>query len=219
MTTAGRPVGMAEIANAIAAVKTVSKLSPRDRLSAIEMPTAPPGDDQDLGRQLLQLDRERGVLILGRLEHVRDVPDLGRHPGRRDEERPGAAGDVRVHVDHVRPVAERRVGGVDRVDALGDRQALAGQRRLGDLERCRGEQAAVGGDDVARLHRDDVPGHELLGRELEQLAVAVDARLDDHHLLERGHGLGGLPLLRRPSTALNSVRKSSTSPVPSSLSG
>ncbi len=42
MTTAGSPVGMAEIANAIAAVKTVSKLSPRDRLSTIDTATAAP---------------------------------------------------------------------------------------------------------------------------------------------------------------------------------
>ncbi len=42
MTTAGRPVGMAEIANAIAAVKTVSKLSPRERLSTTETATAAP---------------------------------------------------------------------------------------------------------------------------------------------------------------------------------
>ena len=42
VTTAGSPVGIAEIANAIAAVNTVSKLSPRERLSAIEMPTETP---------------------------------------------------------------------------------------------------------------------------------------------------------------------------------
>jgi len=42
VTTAGSPVGIAEIANAIAAVKTVSKLSPRDRLSAIETATDAP---------------------------------------------------------------------------------------------------------------------------------------------------------------------------------
>ncbi len=42
VTTAGSPVGIAEIAKAIAAVKTVSKLSPRDRLSRIETRTAPP---------------------------------------------------------------------------------------------------------------------------------------------------------------------------------
>ncbi len=42
VTTAGRPVGIAEMANAIAAVNTVSKLSPRDRLSRIDTATAAP---------------------------------------------------------------------------------------------------------------------------------------------------------------------------------
>ena len=42
VTTAGSPVGIAEIAKAIAAVKTVSKLSSRERLSTIEIATAPP---------------------------------------------------------------------------------------------------------------------------------------------------------------------------------
>ena len=54
VTTAGSPVGMAEIAKAIAAVKTVSKLSPRDRLSTIDTATAAPDDEQDLARQLLR---------------------------------------------------------------------------------------------------------------------------------------------------------------------
>ena len=49
VTTAGRPVGIAEIANAIAAVKTVSKLSPRDRLRMIEMATARARDDTGSG--------------------------------------------------------------------------------------------------------------------------------------------------------------------------
>ena len=42
VTTAGRPVGIAAMANAIAARKTVSKDSPRDRLSTIEMASAVP---------------------------------------------------------------------------------------------------------------------------------------------------------------------------------
>ena len=42
VTTAGRPVGIAEIANAIAAVKTVSKLWSRERLKMIETATAAP---------------------------------------------------------------------------------------------------------------------------------------------------------------------------------
>ena len=57
------------------------------------------------------------------------------------------------------------------------------------------EQAPVRGDDVAGLDRDDVAGDELLGRELDQRAVAAHLRLDDHHLLQRGDGRCGLALL------------------------
>ena len=42
VTTAGRPVGIAAIAKAIAALKTVSKESPRERLSRIETRTDRP---------------------------------------------------------------------------------------------------------------------------------------------------------------------------------
>ena len=42
VTTAGSPVGIAAIANASAAVKTVLKLSPRDMFRTIEITTAAP---------------------------------------------------------------------------------------------------------------------------------------------------------------------------------
>ena len=86
-------------------------------------------------------------------------------------------------------------GAATALDALADRQALAGQRRLGDLQRRRGEHAPVGGHDVAGLDLDDVAGHELLGRQLRERAVAAHARLDDHHLRQRRHGRRRLALL------------------------
>ena len=128
-------------------------------------------------------------------EHVRDVTDLGGHAGLGHDELARAPRDVRVHVDHVGPVAQRRVGHRDRLDALGHGHALAGQRRLGDLEGRSAQEAAVGGDDVAGLDRHDVARDELLGRDLQELAAATDLRLDDHHLLQRGHRRRGLPLL------------------------
>ena len=83
---------------------------------------------------------------------------------------PGAAGDLGVHVRHVDAVAERRRRAGDRLDALGDRQALAGQRRLLDLERRRRQQPAVGRDQVARLDVTMSPGHELLRRRSRRAA-------------------------------------------------
>jgi hypothetical protein len=84
------------------------------------------------------------------------------------------------------------------LDRLRDRHALAGQGGLLDLERRGDEQAAVGRDLVARLERDDVAGHELLGRDLGQLASPPHVRLDDQHLLERGDALGCLAFLVQP---------------------
>ena len=89
-------------------------------------------------------------------------------------------------------------GAATALDALAHRQALAGQRRLGDLERRRGQQPPVGRHDVAGLDRDHVAGHELLGRELRERAVAAHARLDDHHLRQRGDRRRGLALLVEP---------------------
>ena len=59
VTTAGSPVGIAEIANAIAAVKTVSKLSPRDRLRTIESATRRPEMNRIWLVSFFELDRQR----------------------------------------------------------------------------------------------------------------------------------------------------------------
>ena len=126
------------------------------------------------------------------------MPDLRRHPGRGDGEPTRSAGHVRVHVDHVGPVSERRVGIADRLEPLRDGHALAGQRRLAHLERRRLEQAPVRRDEVAGIERHDVAGHETLRRQLDEPAVAAHARLDDHHLLERSDCFGRLPLLAKP---------------------
>ena len=82
-----------------------------------------------------------------------------------------------------------------RLGRLGDRQALARQRRLLDLKRrCNGDPA-VGRDPVARLHQDHVSGDQLLGVDLDRLAVATDAGDRLHHLREGLDALLGLRLL------------------------
>ena len=87
---------------------------------------------------------------------------------------------------------------VDGVDALGHGRALAGERRLVDLERRGADDPAVGRDEVARLDVDDVARDQLLHRDLADLAAAPDLGLDDHHLLERGDARLGLALLVEP---------------------
>ena len=72
------------------------------------------------------------------------------------------------------------------IELLGHGRALAGQRRLVDLQRRRADDAAVRGHEVAGLDQDDVARDQLLHGHLGDLAVAHDPGLDDHHPLERG---------------------------------
>jgi hypothetical protein len=176
-------------------------------------------DDEDLRRQLVELPRQRRGLLALLREHPGDVAHLRRHPGRRDDELAGAAGHVRVHVDHVGSVAERRVRRRHGLHALRHGQALAGERRLGDLQRRRLQDPAVRGDDVARLDLHDVAGHELLRGHLNELPAAADLRLDDHHLLERGDGGGRLALLVQAEDGVEQRQEEQDEPVPSSCSG
>ena len=142
----------------------------------------------------VQLLGQRGLLDGRGLEHAADVADLGRHAGGHDQDGAGAARHLAVHEGHVDAVPEGRVGR-DRFHLLGRRDALAGERGLVDLERGRGEDARVGRDQVAGLDVDDVARDQLLHRDLDQLAVAPDLGLDDHHALERVCAGLGLALL------------------------
>ncbi len=129
-------------------------------------------------------------------EHVRDVADLGRHPGRGDDEarrrpwsrscscrpcRSGRRAACRLAVTVSAPFATGMLSPVSADSATSSVAAFS--------------SAPVGGDDVAGLDRDDVARNELLGRNLDELAAAAHLRLDDHHLLQRGDGRGRLPLL------------------------
>ena len=96
---------------------------------------------------------------------------------------PEPAGHLRVHERHVDAVAQRSVGR-DRVHLLGRGDALAGQGRLVDLERRRGEDARIRGHEVAGLDVDDVARDELVHGDLDELAVPADLGLDDHHALQ-----------------------------------
>ena len=122
------------------------------------------------------------------------MADLSRHAGRGDLDRPGAAGDLGVHEGEVEPVAE---GGVGRhgINLFWDRGALAGERRLVDLERRRANDPPVGRHQVASFDHDDVAGHDLVHVHDVDFAASADAGLDHHHLLQRRDAGLGLALL------------------------
>ena len=68
------------------------------------------------------------------------------------------------------------LGAGQRLGVLLRRDALAGQRRLVDLQRGRGDDPAVRGHLVAGRDQHDVADHELLGRDHRLDPVAPHAR-------------------------------------------
>ena len=71
---------------------------------------------------------------------------------------------------------------------LRDRHALAGERGFGDLQSRRLDDACIGGDGVAFLDDQDVPGDDLGCQQAVWLPAADHARVCRRHLLQCGHG-------------------------------
>jgi hypothetical protein len=129
--------------------------------------------------------------LLGRfLQHPGDASQLRLHAGRyhygfsMTVSRRGAA------EEHVVAVAESDLFG-DRRDLLGNRQALARERRLRGLERGRLNQARVGGNGIAFFDQYDIAGHNLGSRDAAPLAVANHVGVRRGNLAQRGHRLFG----------------------------
>ncbi len=64
-----------------------------------------------------------------------------------------------------------------------------------DLERGGADEAAVSGHQVTGLDHDDVARDQLLHGQLDDLPVAQDPGLDDHHRLEGSDARLSLALL------------------------
>ena len=161
VTTAGRPVGIAEMASATPAMKSSSKSWSCASPSRIIATNAMPARPAMIIGQPVELLLQRRLVGLGAVEQVGDAADLGVHPGPGHDQLAATAGDRRVHEHHAQPVAERDVVAIDRRDVLEDRRALARERRFLDLERGGDEQPPVGRDAVARLDQHDVARHEF----------------------------------------------------------
>ena len=194
VTTAGRPVGIADTENAMAVSSSVWNGTLRSMPMPMDASRASPAMTR------IWLVSFSSWMVSGVFSFVWTWsmlliwPTSVAMPVADGDHRAGTPGDLRVHERHVHAVAERGVSG-DYLDLLGHRRALAGERRLVDLERRRAHDAAVRRDEVTGLDIDDVPGDDLLHGDLGQLAASPDLGLDDHHLLERGNAGGGLALL------------------------
>jgi hypothetical protein len=97
-------------------------------------------------------------------------------------------GHRRAGEDHVAAVADRRVRARGR-ELLGDRQRLAGKRRLVALQRVVLDHARIGRDAVARLQHEHVARHQLPRSDLALLAVAQHRDHRREHVLQRVEGL------------------------------
>ena len=160
-TNAGMPVGIAEIAIAVPSSSDVAERLAAGDADDDDERRPPPRDDPEHLRQGAELLLQRRPRAGDRGQHRRDLAHLGLHAGRGDDHRRRAAGDGRVLEQHVGAVAERDVRAGEHAGILRDGRALAGEGRLLRLERGRAHDAAVGGDDVARLQLDDVAGHDV----------------------------------------------------------
>ena len=110
------------------------------------------------------------------LQARRDRPNLGVHPRRDYDALRAPLGDGAGRVRHVQAVADgdRGPGRVVLEGVLGDGDGLAGEEGLVDFEVHGVEEAEVGGDDVACVEDDDVPGDELGGGDYCSAGVAHD---------------------------------------------
>jgi hypothetical protein len=106
------------------------------------------------------------------LKHPRDEAKLGLHAGR-DDNRPAAAiRDDCAGVDHVFAIADRQLPFGKRGGVLVDRQRLASQGSLLDLQVDRLDKPGIGGNTVAGPQHDHVAWHQVTRRDLDLVTIA-----------------------------------------------
>ncbi|MNK80316.1 hypothetical protein D3C87_1000230 [compost metagenome] len=128
--------------------------------------------------------------------HVRgDLAHLGGHAGRHHHATATAAGDHRVHVGHIDAIAQRQVPFGKRGGVLGIRDGFSREARLVDGQLGRREQADVGGQAIARLQEEHVPGNDFRGQELMDDPGSPDPRPRTREPAQGLDGVGGLGLL------------------------
>ena len=195
MTTAGRPVGIAEIANAIAAVKTVSKLSPRERLRMIEIATAAPAMKRIWFVSFFSWTVS-GVSTSSALWSMSEMwPTSVAIPVEVTTKLPAP----RVTFVFMKTMSVRSPSGVS-VDSTASTPFETGRLSPVRADSAISSVAAdssrpsAGTTSPASIETTS-PGTSCSAGSCDELAAAAHARLDDHHLLERRDRFCGLALL------------------------
>ena len=148
------------------------------------------GQDRELPAELLGLLLERRLLAGLTGDELSDATEFRASADARHHHTPPSADDGRAGVGHRRPVGQRSGGG-DRVRRLGDGDALAGERRLVDLQVAHGGDSPVRSDDLAARQDKKIAGPQVVRRDLPLEASTHDARRRGGKRAERTEGALG----------------------------
>ena len=210
VTTAGRPVGMAETANATRSGTAPRMACPARARSRSRCASATPAMTRIWLVSALSCRVSGVTSSLVDLEHAADVADLGRHAGAATRIVP-APRVTCVFMNARSTRSPSAASAATAVDLLGDRDALAGQGRFVDLERGGRQDPAVGRDEVAGLDVDDVARDELLHRRPRRASRRGATLALTTIIFWRAATLAvALPSWLRPIAALSSVSPMST---------
>ncbi len=147
--------------------------------------------------QLVELDRQRRLLLFRAGQHPGDLADLGVRTDRGDQHDPAAVGDRGVHERHVGLVAGTQIRVGERRRLLGRRSALAGERGLVDIEGHRMDHPAVRCNVVAGGEQDQIADNHLLGRDRRLHPVPANPGGALGERLQRVHRAFRLALLAK----------------------
>jgi len=152
------------------------------------------GDPDDAAEPLEPNHQGRRRHVAAR-QHLGDAANLGAAPGRRDHARDPSRQHRGAGVEHVAPVAERRIGREHGIGLLGGRQGFAGQQGFIDAQLPGAEQAQVGRHQSAGNQAHHIARDQLGGLDPARHAVAQDHRELAHQDVERRGAARRPPLL------------------------
>ena len=148
---------------------------------------------QPSGENVHLLDQGRGQGLDAGNEAA-DAPDFGCRARGDHHSHALAAGDKRAAERHACAIAQRGAD-IDRPGVLLDRDRFAREDGLLYLETMRPQQAQVGRNLFARLHENDVAGHQVAAVDGVAFPAAQHCRARSEHLPNGLHGLLGLAFL------------------------
>ena len=99
------------------------------------------------------------------------------------------------HVSHVGAVAQRRVGGCQRLGLLVDRFGFSGERGFLDLQIDAFQDPSIRGNELADFQNHDVTGHEFRRGDLVRRAVTSHANGRHRHSLQGSESFFGTIVL------------------------